>query len=153
MDLFEEISRKLDNTKVRVIEGDLPLGDWLFNGQAIVFVKEVVNGDSISENGEEGPREPEKIWVQLQDKVRVHPRKADESGLLMEFGQQMSPLYGTFLGAQVLGMFGAFAGFAAGTLVGRNEASFACELDDGRKFVATADYKIFRRIMQIAIKN
>ena len=39
---------------------------------------------------------------------------------------------------------------AAGKMIGRNVATFTCELDDGRKFNAMADYKIFRRLQQIA---
>jgi hypothetical protein len=35
-------------------------------------------------------------------------------------------------------------------LVGRNVATFTCELDDGRKFNAMADYNIFRRLQRLA---
>ncbi len=141
MKLFEDFNRKLDNTRLRVIEGDIPAGEWIFNGHGMVFVP--------GKNGES--EKTSKICIILDKKVKVIPTKAEESHFLHEAGANLTPLIGTYVGATFLGgLFGAMSGFALGSMVGRNEAKFSCLLDDGRSFSAIADYKIFRRIQQIA---
>jgi hypothetical protein len=66
----------------------------------------------------------------------------------------MAPLAGAVAGATFFsGIVGVMGGFAAGSMLGRHVATFACELDDGRKFNAAADYKIFKRLRDIAVKE
>src|SRR5437660_216764 len=102
-----DLNAKLDTTKIRVIEGDIPTGDWIFNGQGMVFCPKPV------ENGET----PEKVVVQLERKIKLTPRKAEEFGVLRQFASDMTPLGGAVAGASLLGPFlGPFsvmAGFAA----------------------------------------
>jgi len=166
MDLFAEINRRLDNTKIQVIEGDIPKGDWLFNGHGIVFVEknggkmDAEQAQAILDNADnpDAPTRNNLLVIELANNVHVEARKAGEAGLLHQAAAQMSPLYGTIFGflsgAQLgVGPMGAFAGFAAGTLVGRNDANFACELTDGRRFICVADYKIYRRIVDVALSS
>jgi hypothetical protein len=137
---------------VRVTDGDIPAGDWIFNGQGIVLTPPKENGAACSKdkNKEQG----EKLVVQLAGKMRLIPRKAEEFGPLRQLASDMSPLAGTVAGVTLLGgivgAMGAMTGFAAGNMLGRNIATFTCELDDGRKFNAMADYKIFRRLQGLS---
>ena len=153
-----ELTGRLDTTKIRVTDGDIPAGDWIFNGHGIVLVSKdktaegVEKGKGIDETAPK-PEEngSEKLVIQLQGKMKVIPRKAEEFGVLRQFASDMSPLAGAIGGASLLGgPFGIMTGFAAGHMLGRNIASFTCELDDGRKFNALADFKIFRRLQSIA---
>lgn len=157
--VFSELTAKLDPTKIRVTQGDIPTGDWIFNGQGMVYipretkepVTEPASDGAEATAAEQPPKQPEKVVIQLQDKVRVTPVKAEEFGIIRQFGADMSPLAGAVAGATLFnGFFGMMTGFAAGSLLGRNLATFSCELDDGRRFMALADIKVFKRIMQIA---
>jgi hypothetical protein len=145
-----ELTGKLDTTRVRVTDGDIPAGDWIFNGQGLVLTPAKTNGGSCSKEKEQG----EKVIVHLAGKMRLIPRKAEEFGPLRQFASDMSPLAGTVAGVTLLGgivgAMGAMTGFAAGQMLGRNIATFTCELDDGRKFNAMADYKIFRRLQGLS---
>ena len=137
--VVETIFGKLDTTKIRVIEGDLEKGDWIFNGQAMIFSPK----EKDSSNGN--------VVVPLKDKFRVIPKKAEEFGVLRQFGSDMSPLAGAIAGVTLMnGLFGVMTGFAAGSYLGRNVATFSCILDDGRSFEGVADYRIFRRLQDIA---
>jgi hypothetical protein len=144
-----ELTGKLDTTKIRVTDGDIPAGDWIFNGHGIVLVpKAEENGNYTADKDKAAV---EKIVITLDGKVRVIPRKAEEFGPLRQFGSNLTPLAGTIAGLSLpMGPFGAMLGFAAGKMVGRNVATFTCELDDGRKFNAMADYNIFRRLQRLA---
>jgi hypothetical protein len=131
----------LDTTKIRVTDGDIPSGDWIFNGQGIVLVPKETDS-----NGK-----VEKVVITLDGHMRLTPRKAEEFGPLRQFASDMTPLAGTIAGASLLsGLFGAMTGFAAGKMIARNVATFTCELDDGRKFNAMADYRIFKRLQSLS---
>lgn len=157
--MLNELTGKLDPTKVRVTQGDIPAGDWIFNGHGIVFTPKPANGaakDATKEQAATGekPPEPEKIVISLKDKVKITPVKAEEFGVIRQFGADMSPLAGAVAGVTLFnGFFGLMTGFAAGSILGRNLATFSCELDDGRRFMALADYKIYKRLLDIAKKN
>lgn len=140
-----ELTGRLDTTKVRVTDGDIPSGDWIFNGHGIVLTPPKSNGNK------DEKAVAEKVVVTLDGQMRLIPRKAEEFGPLRQFASDMSPLAGTIAGVTLMsGFFGAMTGFAAGQMLGRNIATFTCELDDGRKFNAMADYKIFRRLQKLA---
>ena len=137
--VVETIFGKLDTTKIRVTEGDLEKGDWIFNGQGMVFSSK--EKDAVNSH----------IVIPLTGKFRVIPKKAEEFGVLRQFGSDMSPLMGAIAGVTVMnGLFGVMTGFAAGSMLGRNVATFTCLLDDGRSFDGVADYRIFRRLQEIA---
>lgn len=151
--MLEQLTGKLDPTKVRVTQGDIPAGDWIFNGQGMVFTPKKETPKEKPAEGAEQPQ-PEKIVINLKDKVKVTPVKAEEFGIIRQFGADMSPLAGAVAGVTLFnGFFGMMTGFAAGSMLGRNLATFSCELDDGRRFMALADIKIYKRIMDIAKKN
>jgi hypothetical protein len=144
---LSELTSKLDPTKIRVTQGDIPTGDWIFNGQGMVYTPKNPNPNPNDEAG----TPVEKIVINLQNKVIVTPVKAEEFGIIRQFGADMSPLAGAIAGVTLFnGFFGMMTGFAAGTMLGRNLATFSCELDDGRRFMALADIKIFKRLMAIA---
>jgi hypothetical protein len=149
-----ELTGKLDTTKIRVTDGDIPAGDWIFNGHGIVLVPKDAKDAKPDAAKKDPATEDEKIVIELDHKVRVTPRKAEEFGPLRQLASDMTPLAGTIGGVMLLGNFigpmGAMAGFAAGKTMGRNIATFTCELEDGRKFNAMCDYKIFRRLQGIA---
>lgn len=151
---LSELTAKLDPTKIRVTQGDLPTGDWIFNGKGMVYLPKSpadapkpapTNGD---ENVEATVQE--KIVVDLQGVV-LTPVKAEEFGIIRQFGADMSPLAGAVAGLTLFnGFFGLMTGFAAGSMLGRNLATFSCELPDGRRFMALADYKVYKRLVEIA---
>jgi hypothetical protein len=146
-----ELTGKLDTTKIRVMEGDIPEGDWIFNGHGIVLVPQKPASECCCEK----TTAPDKIVIQLEQKCRIIPRKAEEFGVLRQFASDMSPLAGTIAGITLLsqfsfGLLGAMTGFAAGHMLGRNIATFSCELDDGRKFDGMCDYKVYRRLVSLA---
>lgn len=154
MGILGELSKATDTTKIRVIEGDIPKGEWLFNGHGMVYV-ESKNGNCCDGDVETAAtaESSSKICIALLNNVKVQPRKAGESHVITQTVTNMTPLYGTIFGLQFLGGFGAIAGFAAGSLLRKNDASFDCELSDGRKFFCIADYSIYKRIQQIAIAD
>ncbi len=141
MVFFGELGRKFDTTKVHVTGGDLPKGDWIFNGHSLVFAPE--RGADPSK---------EKVCVQLADNCTVIARKVEDPDVLKEFGRHKVPLAGAVAGLYVAGPLGLMTGFAASSLLARNVASFECSLSDGRSFTAMADYNIYRRIQSIARK-
>lgn len=139
-----ELTAKLDPTKIRVTQGDIPTGDWIFNGHGMVYTPK-------NPADEEGNTQ-EKIVITLENRVKVTPVKAEEFGIIRQFGADMSPLAGAVAGVMLTGggFFGMMTGFAAGTMLGRNLATFSCELDDGRRFMGMADIKIFKRLKSIS---
>jgi hypothetical protein len=138
-----ELTGKLDPTKIRVTQGDIPTGDWIFNRRGMVFLPK----NPADENGEA----QEKIVINLENKINVTPVKAEDFGVIRQFGADMSPLAGAVAGALTgTGFFGLMTGFAAGTMLGRNLATFSCELEDGRRFMGIADIKIFKRLKSIS---
>lgn len=153
MAIFSELTAKLDPTKIRVTQGDIPAGDWIFNGQGMVLTPPKVNAPKTAE-ATETPEDSaaEKVVIQLANKVIVTPVKAEEFGIIRQFGADMSPLAGAVAGAMLMpaSFFGMMTGFAAGTMLQRNLATFSCELDDGRRFMGIADIKVFKRLKQIA---
>lgn len=138
-----DVFGKVDPTKIKVTDGDIEPGDWIFNGQAMVY--------SPRDNGGNGS----KTVIPLAGRVKITPKKnADQRGVISQFGADMAPLAGVVAGATLLpGMAGVMGGFAAGSMLGRQLASFSCELNDGRKFNAACEFKIYKRLMDIAIKD
>ena len=146
MVFLSELTGKLDPTKIRVTQGDLPAGDWIFNGHGMVYTPKA----TADQKGEK-VEAPEKIVIVLQDRVQVTPVKAEEFGIIRQFGADMSPLAGALAGVTLFnGFFGMMTGFAAGSMLGRNLATFSCELDDGRRFMALADMRVYKRLLAIA---
>jgi hypothetical protein len=152
--ILSELTAKLDPTKIRVTQGDLPAGDWIFNGQGMVFLppKPATTPAPAAAEGEAAVATQEKVVVPLAGKMILTPVKAEEFGIIRQFGADMVPLAGAVAGAMLLpaSFFGIMGGFAAGSMLGRNLATFSVELDDGRRFMAIADIKIFKRLKQIA---
>jgi hypothetical protein len=151
--IFGELTAKLDPTKIRVTQGDIPAGDWIFNGHGMVYTPKTEKTEKVeSFDPEEKPVEVEKIVIQLQDKVNVTALKAEDFGIIRQFGADMSPLAGAIAGSMLIpaGFFGIMTGFAAGSMLGRNLATFSCELDDGRRFMGIADIKVFKRLRAIS---
>lgn len=146
MNSVNELMWKLDMTKLYVVSGDVPIGDWIFNGESMVLAK---NPHSSSED-----EERIKMVIPLRDKVRVVPKDAKESGPLREVVGQVTPWATTVAGFSLVGgVMGALGGFAVGNFLMKNEALFECHLEDGRSFVAKADIKLMNRIQSISIKN
>jgi hypothetical protein len=148
--IFSDLTAKLDPTKIRVTQGDIPAGDWIFNGQGMILIPKT---ETEAKESTDAPAEAkEKIVIQLQGKVNVTPVKAEDFGIIRQFGADMTPLAGAIAGAMLLpaGFFGMMTGFAAGSMLGRNLATFSCELEDGRRFMGIADIKVFKRLRSIA---
>lgn len=143
-----EICGKLDTTKIRVTEGDLPAGDWIFNGTAMVLPpKDPKTGKDLKDPATP-EEEVEKVIVPLKGKVKITPVKAEEFGVLRQFASDKLPLAGALAGAMTpFGFAGLMTGFAAGSFFGRNICTFQAELEDGRRFLGLADYKVFQRLM------
>src|SRR5437016_1676776 len=104
MFFFGDLGKKFDTTKVFVTGGDLPKGDWIFNGHGIVFAPE--RGADPSK---------EKIYVQLEKNCTVEPRKVEDPDVLKEFGRHKAPLAGTVAGLYV-GSLGGPGGAMMGAM-------------------------------------
>lgn len=153
MAILSELTAKLDPTKIRVTQGDIPAGDWIFNGQGMVFLPPKTTATTATPaEGEGAVATQEKVVISLAGKMILTPVKAEEFGIIRQFGADMVPLAGAVAGAMLLpaSFFGVMTGFAAGSMLGRNLATFSVELDDGRRFMGIADIKVFKRLKQIA---
>lgn len=148
MNSVNELMWKLDLTKLYVISGDVPIGDWIFNGESMVLAKNPHSGTETEDD------ERIKMVIPLRDKVRLVPKDAKESGPMRDLVGQVAPWATTMAGFSLVGgVWGALGGFAAGSLLTRNEALYECFLEDGRSFTAKSDIKLMNRIQSIAIKN
>lgn len=130
MGIMDKISDTLNWRKIKVIGGDVPAGEWDFNGGMLTADPATGISDVISLMGE-----IRKLTVQTQESVKD---LAKTLGL-------------TVAGLALMGPFGAVAGYFAGG--SRKEVCILCELKDGRKFIAVMDQRIYQQMLGLQMMD
>jgi hypothetical protein len=129
MGILDKINETLDWRKVKVLGGDIPTGEWDFNGGMMTPDPASGRSDVVSLMGE-----IKKLQVQTEESVRD---VAKTLGLTLAGGLLLG------------GVFGAAVGFiAAGK---RKEVCVLCVLKDGRKFLATMDQRIYQQMLGMSL--
>lgn len=128
--ISDKVSDSLNWRRIKVIGGDIPAGDWDFNGGMLTGDANAGIADVISLMGE-----IKKLTVQTQESVK----------------DLAKTLGFTIAGAVLLGPFGAVAGYFAGG--SRKEVCILCELNDGRKFVAVMDQRIYQQMLGLQMMS
>ena len=133
MGILNKIQESLDWRKVKVLGGDIPSGEWDFNGGMMTPDPASGRSDVVSLMGE-----IKSLQVQTEDSVR---------DLAKTLGFTIAG--GVLLGTIVGGPIGAAVGFlAAGK---RKEVCVLCNLKDGRKFLATMDQRIYQQMLGLSM--
>ncbi len=116
---MDSVKKIFDNSKVKVLAGDLPAGEWEYKDGVLWGGFDQVN------------------IVNYLKKIDV---KTEESA------KNIAQTLGwAFAGNLVLGPLGLLAGAAMGG--NRKNILAMCELEDGRKFMASMDSKIFQQML------
>ncbi len=126
--LKDEVSNKLDWKKVKVIAGDLQAGDWDFNGGMMTPDPKTGLVDCVSLMSE-----IKELKIQTEESVKDLTRTL---GL-------------TIAGGVLLGPLGAIAGYFAGG--NRKQVCVLVELNDGRKFLAMVDQRIYQQMVGLSM--
>ena len=136
---FENVINRYDKTKIQVVSGDLSAGFWSLDGFTLVRSSSCCGGSSAT---------PERIALQgaLTKLVVKDLGQSHSTASIIGAG------VGALAGLRFYGLVGAIGGAFAGHFLGgsRAEVSAEAELSDGRKFVATMDPSIFKRLAAIA---
>ena len=129
MGILDKINDTLDWRKVKVLGGDIPTGEWDFNGGMMTPDPATGRSDVVSLMGE-----IKDLQVQTEESVR-----------------DLVKTLGFTLVGGIFGPLGAAAGFfAAGK---RKEVCVLCNLKDGRKFLATMDQRIYQQMLGLSMMN
>lgn len=126
--ILDGIKEKMDWRKIRVMGGDVPPGEWDYNGGMMTPDPKSGRVECLSLMGEIS-----KLEIQTQDSVK-------ELGKALGF---------TIAGALIAGPFGAVAGYLASG--SRKEVCVLCVLKDGRKFVAVMDQRIYQQMLGLSM--
>jgi len=133
MGILDKINDSLDWRKVKVLGGDIPTGEWDFNGGMMTPDPESGRSDVVSLMGE-----IQKLEIQTEESVR-------DVAKTLGFTLAGGILLGTIVG----GPIGAAVGFlAAGK---RKEVCVLCVMKDGRKFLATVDQRIYQQMLGLSM--
>jgi hypothetical protein len=120
---MQRLEKIFDNKGVKVLAGDIDAGDYEFNMGALWGAFETVH---------------------LQGEIKSLTLQTEES---------VKKVAGTLgwglAGSLVLGPVGMLAGLALGG--NRKEVCALCELNDGRKFLATMDSKIYQQMLALSM--
>ena len=126
--IIDGFKEALDWRKIKVVGGDLAVGEWDFTGGMMTPDPKTGKVDCISLMGE-----ITKLEIQTQDSVK-------DLGKTLGF---------TIAGGLLAGPFGAVAGYLAGG--NRKEVCVLCELKDGKKFVAIMDQRIYQQMLGLSM--
>lgn len=130
MGIMDKVNDALNWKKIKVIGGDLPAGEYDFNGGMLTADPAMGRADVISLMGE-----IKKLTVQTQESVK----------------DLAKTLGFTIAGAVLMGPFGAVAGYFAGG--SRKEVCVLCELKDGKRFVAVMDQRIYQQMLGLQMMD
>lgn len=130
MGIIDKVTEKLDWRKVKVLGGDIMAGDWDFNGGMMTADPASGNCECIVLNGA-----VKKLSVQTQETTKD---LAKTLGL-------------TIAGGVVFGPLGAIAGYFAGG--NRKEVCVLIELEDGRRFLAAMDQRIYQQVLGFSMSS
>lgn len=124
MGIFDKVKDSLDWRKVKVLGGDIPKGEWDFNGGMMTPDPATGNFDCISLISD-----IKKVTLQTEDSVK-------------DLGQTLGF---ALAGGVIFGPLGALAGYLASG--NRKEVCALVELSDDRKFVAVMDQRIYQQML------
>ena len=116
---MDSLTKIFDTKKVKVLAGDIPPGDWEYNGGVLWGGFDQINITS----------DLTKIEVKTEESAK---HLAQTLGWAIASSLVMGPL-----------------GLLAGATMGGNRKNVCamCELSDGRKFLAIMDSKIFQQML------
>jgi hypothetical protein len=120
-----DLSKMLDNSRVKVIGGDVPEGEWEYKMGILWGAFEQIEMSS----------QLKSVTPQTEESVKKLPE-------MVGWG---------LAGAVILGPLGAVAGAMMGG--NRKQMCALIELHDNRKFIATMDSKIYQELLAIAIRS
>jgi hypothetical protein len=120
-----DLSKMLDNSRVKVIGGDVPEGEWEYKMGILWGAFEQIDMSS----------QLKSVIPQTEESVKKLPE-------MVGWG---------LAGAVILGPLGAVAGAMMGG--NRKQMCALIELHDDRKFIATMDSKIYQELLAIAIRS
>lgn len=116
---MDSLTKIFDAKKVKVLAGDIPPGDWEYNGGVLWGGFDQINITS----------DLTKIEVKTEESAKH---------LAQTLGWAIA-------GSLVMGPLGLLAGATMGG--NRKNVCAMCELSDGRKFLAIMDSKIFQQML------
>ena len=116
---MDSLTKIFDTKKVKVLAGDIPPGDWEYNGGVLWGGFDLINITS----------DLTKIEVKTEESAKH---------LAQTLGWAIA-------GSLVMGPLGLLAGATMGG--NRKNVCAMCELSDGRKFLAIMDSKIFQQML------
>lgn len=129
MGILDKVKESLDWRKIKVLGGDIPSGEWDFNGGMMTADPATGCSEVVSLMGE-----IKTLRVETEDSVR----------------DLAKTLGFTLVGGMLLGgPIGAAVGFVAAGK--RKEVCVSCVLKDGRKFVATMDSRIYQQMLGLSM--
>lgn len=124
----DQITETLDWKKIKVIGGDIPAGDWDFNGGMMTPDMKTGLSDCVSLAGE-----IKSVTVQTEESVK-------------DIGKTLGL---TIAGGMLMGPLGAVAGYFAGG--NRKQVCILIELKEGKKFLAVVDQRIYQQILGLSM--
>lgn len=134
MGFFDKMSDKVSDTfnwrKVKVLGGDIQAGDWDFNGGMMTADPATGNFECVTLVGE-----VKKLAIQTQENTKD---LAKTLGLAI-------------VGGVLLGPLGAIGGYFAGG--SRKEVCVLIELNDGKKFLAVMDQRIYQQVLGFSMSS
>lgn len=123
MNVFRKIEKQLDWKKVKVIGGDLEAGTYDFAGDSLVLNPFTT--------------------IELAGQIKELKVQTEESM------KDLPKTIGMTLAGSLLGPWGALAGFVAAGH--KKEVCLLCELNDGRKFVAVMDNRVYQQLLALSL--
>lgn len=126
-----------DQSKIRVLAGDIADGFWELEGSSLRALSGSGKSESVDLSG--NIRE-----LDLKDTVKKEPLEPLVTGVI-----------GFFVGSRIFGLMGGAIGAATCYLLTptRPEVTVRCELKDGRKFIATMSSPMYTRLRGLAPNN
>lgn len=127
--MIDNILKVFDQTKIKLIAGDLPLGTWAVDGTTLK--------QEVTQNSESINLASDVKSFELKGNINKDPYEG-----LVGAG------VGAFLGLRVFGLLGAAGGALAGHYVmnGRSEVSVNIVLNDGRTCIAVMSPSMYETV-------
>ena len=122
---MDSVTKLFDNKKVKVLGGDVPAGDYEYNGGVLWGGFDQVNLAT----------DLTKIDVKTEESAK---------NIAQTLGWGVA-------GSLVLGPLGLLAGLTLGG--NRKQVCVLCELKDDRKFLAVMDSKIYQQLMALTMSR
>lgn len=137
----ENLLYRYDKSKIKVTSGDLTEGYWTLNGFELVKAPRCC-----------GSNFPEQKVSLVANVAKVSVQECRESNSIGAF---VGTGAGALMGLRYFGMQGAIGGALLGNVLSGNHAEVCAEIElgDGRKFVASMNSAMFKRVSAIANRD